>query len=200
MSPAPITSSRSPSASTSASTRGRSRALPAGLIEIPSRFLRANRDHPRLLPDLYPLLHQFSQLSTEQQQQLTQAKLSGLQLLSAEQLAELTSTEQQLLAAPMVTVEADAGDAPDAVAVNRGCLRTAIAAEPVFLQQVHGVAVAELDRPATSAGVPVADACLSAATGQACTIMVADCLPVLFCDTQGTWVAAAHAGWPAPIC
>jgi exonuclease SbcC len=35
----------------------------------------------------------------EQQQQITQAKLSGLQLLSAEQLAELASTEQQLLAA-----------------------------------------------------------------------------------------------------
>ncbi|RVU33339.1 hypothetical protein EOE67_17215 [Rheinheimera riviphila] len=35
----------------------------------------------------------------EQQQQITQAKLSGLQLLSAEQLAELGSTEQQLLAA-----------------------------------------------------------------------------------------------------
>jgi hypothetical protein len=29
-----------------------------------------HRDHNRLLPDLYPLLHQFSQLSTEQQQQL----------------------------------------------------------------------------------------------------------------------------------
>ena len=35
----------------------------------------------------------------EQQQQITQAKLSGLQLLSAEQLAELGYTEQQLLAA-----------------------------------------------------------------------------------------------------
>ncbi|MBU2277626.1 MAG: AAA family ATPase [Gammaproteobacteria bacterium] len=34
----------------------------------------------------------------EQQQQITQAKLSGLQLLSAEQLAELRSSEQQLLA------------------------------------------------------------------------------------------------------
>ena len=30
-----------------------------------------HRDHSRLLPELYPLLHQFSQLSTEQQQQLT---------------------------------------------------------------------------------------------------------------------------------
>ncbi len=30
-----------------------------------------HRDHNRLLPDLYLLLHQFSQLNTEQQQQLT---------------------------------------------------------------------------------------------------------------------------------
>lgn len=42
----------------------------------------------------------------EQQQQLTQAKLSGLQLLSAEQLAELTSTEQQLLAAQQLALNA----------------------------------------------------------------------------------------------
>ena len=87
------------------------------------------------------------------------------------------------------------GDAPDAVATNRQRLGGAIHAAPVFLQQVHGMAVAELDRPARAAGVPVADACLSAEVGQACTIMVADCLPILLTDRAGRWVAAAHAGW-----
>lgn len=84
-------------------------------------------------------------------------------------------------------------DAPDRVAANRARLGERIAARPVFLQQVHGTTVAVLD-----AGTPdgtVADACLSTRSGVACTIMVADCLPVLFTNSAGTVVAAAHAGW-----
>ena len=40
-----------------------------------------------------------------------------------------------------------------------------------------------------------ADACITVQRGLACTIMVADCLPVLLATEDGAVVAAAHAGW-----
>ena len=85
------------------------------------------------------------------------------------------------------------GDALADVQANRARLADAIAAQPVFLQQVHGRAVAHVTGP-TQEPV-VADASFTTQTGLACTAMVADCLPVLFTDTRGTVVAAAHAGW-----
>lgn len=84
-------------------------------------------------------------------------------------------------------------DDPAAVQTNRMRLADAMQVRPVFLKQVHGTAVTVLD-PDTCDGTE-ADACLSTQPGVACTIMVADCLPVLFTDTAGTVVAAAHAGW-----
>lgn len=85
------------------------------------------------------------------------------------------------------------GDQPADVVLNRQILQSHIAARPVFLQQVHGTSVARLT-PQTPDGT-LADACMTVATGVACTIMVADCLPVLFTDVDGSFVAAAHAGW-----
>ena len=86
------------------------------------------------------------------------------------------------------------GDTAQAVGANRQRLAQALGCEPVFLQQVHGTQVLHLPSP-TAAPTPVADACLSLAPQTVCTIMVADCLPVLFTDRAGRCVAAAHAGW-----
>ena len=85
------------------------------------------------------------------------------------------------------------GDRSDHVAANRATLAQAIASRPVFLKQVHGVGVEHIS--AATADGEVADACVTTQRGLACTIMVADCLPVLLTNTDGTVVAAAHAGW-----
>jgi len=85
-------------------------------------------------------------------------------------------------------------DEPHAVAHNRALLQTQLAGvRPVFLSQVHGVEVAQVHGD-TPDGI-VADACVTQASQVACTIMVADCLPLLFTDEAGQIVAAAHAGW-----
>ena len=86
------------------------------------------------------------------------------------------------------------GDAPAAVAVNRARLAEAIGAQPVFLQQVHGTQTVVVDGTDPH-DLPRADACIATLPGRACTVMVADCLPVLLTDRAGRQVAAAHAGW-----
>ncbi len=90
------------------------------------------------------------------------------------------------------------GDDAQAVASNRAGLSAALqgvtpGVRPVFLDQVHGKNCVALiaDGPDGVA----ADAALASVAGLACTIMVADCLPVLITDRQGRRVAAAHAGW-----
>ncbi|MDD2547569.1 MAG: laccase domain-containing protein [Burkholderiaceae bacterium] len=90
------------------------------------------------------------------------------------------------------------GDDPAAVQANRQRLQSAIRAtnpeaRTVFLRQVHGVGVVHLGAEASDG--TEADACLATQPDQVCSIMVADCLPVLFTHLSGTVVAAAHAGW-----
>lgn len=84
------------------------------------------------------------------------------------------------------------GDDAARVAANRARLRTELPGEPCWLRQVHGVEVVDVAQVA--AGTE-ADAAYATQAGQVCVVMTADCLPVLFCNRQGTVVAAAHAGW-----
>jgi YfiH family protein len=84
-------------------------------------------------------------------------------------------------------------DDPAAVSANRATFAQHLGAKPVFLNQVHGWDLIELTDQ-TPDGV-AADVCITQSPRLACTIMVADCLPVLLAEPAGQWVAAAHAGW-----
>jgi len=84
-------------------------------------------------------------------------------------------------------------DDPACVTENRRRFAAALVSRPVFLRQVHGRGVVRLGAD-TVDGVE-ADACWTTERGVACTIMVADCLPVLIADAQGRAVGAAHCGW-----
>ena len=67
-----------------------------------------------------------------------------------------------------------------------------LSGEPCWLQQVHGanvVVAARFEQP------PEADAAISRSPGNICVVRTADCLPILLCASDGTEVAAVHAGW-----
>lgn len=84
------------------------------------------------------------------------------------------------------------GDEPLTVARNRVLLNHLLPSEPVWLEQAHGTLVANADNAGC---LPQADACIARHRESVCVVMTADCLPVLFCDAQGSVVGAAHAGW-----
>lgn len=86
------------------------------------------------------------------------------------------------------------GDDTAAVGENRRRIVAGLAlpVPPRWLRQVHGATVARAENWAPAAP---ADAMLAAGSRQVCGVLAADCLPLLFCDVSGRYVAAAHAGW-----
>jgi polyphenol oxidase len=109
--------------------------------------------------------------------------------------AAMSTREGGVSAAPWdsLNLGVAVGDDPQAVAENRARWASALAATPVWLRQVHGTRVLRL-RHSSSAHEP-ADAAWTSESSIACTVQVADCLPVLFAARDGRAVAAAHAGW-----
>ena len=89
---------------------------------------------------------------------------------------------------------AHVGDQPQAVTENRRRLREAadLPAEPLWLSQVHGTRVLDLDGAQVSGP---ADGALTRRPGRVCAVLTADCLPILLAGTAGDGVAVAHAGW-----
>jgi YfiH family protein len=71
-------------------------------------------------------------------------------------------------------------------------LEALLPGDPIWLRQVHGTAVVNLDTPVCGAQ---ADAAVTRRRNRVCAIRVADCMPVLLADDEGRVIGAAHAGW-----
>jgi len=89
---------------------------------------------------------------------------------------------------------AHTGDDPRAVAENRRRLGRLLSlpGEPHWLEQVHGTHWLDLDRPPLNLQ---ADASFTRSQHRVCAVLVADCLPILLTNREGSMVAAVHAGW-----
>jgi polyphenol oxidase len=90
------------------------------------------------------------------------------------------------------------GDDLEHVEANRARLLGYAGVPAAWLKQIHGPIVVNAAEAleAARSGTPLeADASVTDQPGIACTVMVADCMPVLLCDGAGRAVGAAHAGW-----
>ncbi len=87
------------------------------------------------------------------------------------------------------------GDNVNAVNENRRILKSyfRLPGSANWLSQTHSTTVICIENALRE---PVeADASYTRIANRVCTVLTADCLPVLLCNKQGKWVAAIHAGW-----
>ncbi|KOG20234.1 peptidoglycan editing factor PgeF [Streptomyces viridochromogenes] len=94
------------------------------------------------------------------------------------------------------------GDDPEAVLTNRELAAKSLGLAPgevVWMNQVHGADVVEVDGPWRDRPVPDVDAIVTAQRGLALAVLTADCVPVLLADPVAGIVGAAHAGRPGMI-
>lgn len=90
---------------------------------------------------------------------------------------------------------AHVGDDASIVEKNRNWLaqQANMPNAPIWLNQTHSTVVAQVSTPTTQ--VLDADGVFTSSNNIVCSAMTADCLPVLLTNTQGSQVAAVHAGW-----
>ena len=89
-------------------------------------------------------------------------------------------------------------DNVDNVARNRMKLQALLPAPALWLNQVHGVNVAEFhngDSAQCLSADPQADAAITTCSNCVLAILTADCLPVVIADEDASVLGVAHAGW-----
>ena len=94
------------------------------------------------------------------------------------------------------------GDDADAVRTNRELAAKSLGLDPtrvVWMNQVHGREVTEVDGPWGESPVAEVDGLVTVRRGLALAVLTADCVPVLLADRVAGVVAAAHAGRPGMV-
>lgn len=94
------------------------------------------------------------------------------------------------------------GDDADAVRTNRELAAKSLGLDParvVWMNQVHGRDVTEVDGPWGESPVAEVDGLVTVRRGLALAVLTADCVPVLLADPVAGVVAAAHAGRPGMV-
>ena len=64
--------------------------------------------------------------------------------------------------------------------------------DPIWLDQTHSKKILPVDNAPIDL---TADGSYTAQKNKVCVVTTADCVPILFCDTEENKVAAIHAGW-----
>jgi YfiH family protein len=85
-------------------------------------------------------------------------------------------------------------DEPENVYKNRRIISRMLdlPSEPVWMEQVHGIDVIKADQ---SKQIEKADASYTDQENTVCAVLTADCLSILLATTDGSKIAAIHAGW-----
>ncbi|AJC49157.1 peptidoglycan editing factor PgeF [Allofrancisella guangzhouensis] len=83
------------------------------------------------------------------------------------------------------------GDNPLAVEKNRNLFKSCVNANVKWLKQNHTTIIKSFDEYDEG----FCDAIYTNKPNQVCTVLTADCLPILLFDKRMTKVAAVHAGW-----
>ncbi|MFK5984868.1 MAG: peptidoglycan editing factor PgeF [Pseudomonadota bacterium] len=81
---------------------------------------------------------------------------------------------------------------------NRDKLNQLLATPAKWLNQIHSLNIIEFDEfnhISNKNKIIDADGVYSLKRNQVCSILTADCLPILFCSKDGSAIAAIHAGW-----
>ncbi len=95
------------------------------------------------------------------------------------------------------------GSDDDRAAVIENRLRATNAVMPgsalITMFQIHSADVVHIETPFADDQRPRGDAMVTDRPGLLLGILTADCVPVLFADTQAGVIGAAHAGWKGAI-